>query len=61
MPLLHGSPFFVDLTNIVLTILVVLAYYYSIKAFIWPYGDDDLVTDKKRRRSKRRAEAKKND
>jgi hypothetical protein len=36
MPLLHDTPFFVDLGNILLTILVVLAYYYSLRAFVWP-------------------------
>lgn len=47
MPLLHDSPFFVDLTNVMLTILVVLAYYYSLKALIWPQdGDDDFETER---------------
>jgi len=54
VPLLHDSPFFVDLGSMLLTTLLVLAYYYSLKAFVWPrHGceadevvDQPVATDK---------------
>jgi hypothetical protein len=47
VPLLHDSPFFVDLGSMLLTALLVLAYYYSLKAFVWPRDgcDVDEVVD----------------
>jgi hypothetical protein len=54
VPLLHDSPFFVDLGSMLLTTLLVLAYYYSLKAFVWPRDgceadevvDQPVATDK---------------
>lgn len=45
VPLLHDSPFFVDLGSMLLTALLVLAYYYSLKAFVWPRDGCDEVVD----------------
>src|SRR5690242_11270515 len=40
LPTIHAKdPVFVDLTNIILTVAVVLAYAFSLMAFIWPRWD----------------------
>lgn len=40
LPTLHDkNPIFVDITNIVLTVVVLLAFYFSLKALIWPQWD----------------------
>merc|ERR1711879_36682 len=69
VPLLHDSPFFVDLGSMLLTALLVLAYYYSLKAFVWPRDGcdaDEVVhqpaTDKntdKKQQEEKKAENKK--
>jgi hypothetical protein len=61
LPTIHkASPLFVDLTNIVLTFLVVAAVYYSLKGIIRPYSEEEIMLARLRESREQEERQKKN-